>query len=925
MPSVISCAPLLFGRKPPRFEGKGKVKSKSNKSKGWRKAKVSKGHNSCSLAGNYIIMAEIRTKIQTLRDLLDLPSCAASASARELAITTLRDLHTMYPDSVPETSLSETKGTPMHQVLASFCDALKSIGQIWTSKDHWMDISNYTFDDMTTNDLSQQALEMLDEIVKIARERVFDMMEDDEPPKNESRQSNAFGRALSETSSDNKSYAGSPATPTSVLPEMTALYGVPYLSPLLLPLRAQSVGKLNPIDVKRLSFHMFPYMLAQWQMNITAEELKQELKAKNGAEVIATDGTEDIYDCKMIEDEPVVLKTNLDKVTSDNGRNLIGNKNIPPVPSVESLAKVANEEALVQVPLPPISQEVDVAMVPPSPRVFVPTLPPAPILSPLTLPSPPPRPPPSMSSLNMVLAPPTPPPPPPKLEPNVAQETPAPSGMALGDSTIPPPPAMKLTNGATPRSPPPPPPPPPLPQPSTVTLTNGATPPPPSPLPPSLSITSTGEGAPSLPRSSIMTLTNEATPPAAPAPLTLTNGTAPPAASPPPIMSTSGAAPPTPKMSTSGATPPPPPPPPPVMSATGGAAPPPPPPMMSRSGTTAPSPPPPPGMSSSKSMPTPPPPTAIGKGGAPPPPPTLGGPRSLRPKKGTKLRRSSHMGNLYRLLKGKVEGSSLDGKSSRAKRSKGGAKAGAGARNAGGKQGMADALAEMTKRSAYFQQIEEDVKNHAKAITEVKVAITTFQTKDMVELIKFHKYVESHLEKLTDECQVLAKFEGFPVKKLEAIRMAAALYSKLDAIVSTLQNWKVDASVDQLLNKAESYFNKIKGDLDALERVKDEEAKKFHSYKITFDFGILVQIKELMVDVSSSCMELALKEKRKANAMQSEQGGPKTEGQRKGTCKMLWKAFQFAYRVYSFAGGHDERADRLTRELAHEIECDPHH
>jgi len=62
------------------------------------------------------------------------------------------------------------------------------------------------------------------------------------------------------------------------------------------------------------------------------------------------------------------------------------------------------------------------------------------------------------------------------------------------------------------------------------------------------------------------------------------------------------------------------------------------------------------------------------------------------------------MGNLYRLLKGKVEGSSLDGKSSRAKRSKGGAKGGAGARNAGGKQGMADALAEMTKRYICLSQ-----------------------------------------------------------------------------------------------------------------------------------------------------------------------------------------------------------------------------
>lgn len=39
-----------------------------------------------------------------------------------------------------------------------------------------------------------------------------------------------------------------------------------------------------------------------------------------------------------------------------------------------------------------------------------------------------------------------------------------------------------------------------------------------------------------------------------------------------------------------------------------------------------------------------------------------------------------------------------------------------------------------------------------------------------------------------------------------------------------------------------------------------------------------------------------------------------------GTAKILWRAFQFAFRVYTFAGGHDDRADELTREVAHEIE-----
>ena len=57
-------------------------------------------------------------------------------------------------------------------------------------------------------------------------------------------------------------------------------------------------------------------------------------------------------------------------------------------------------------------------------------------------------------------------------------------------------------------------------------------------------------------------------------------------------------------------------------------------------------------------------------------------------------------------------------------------------------------------RSAYFQQIEEDVQKHAKSIMELKAAISSFQTKDMNEMLKFHKHVESCLEELTDESQV---------------------------------------------------------------------------------------------------------------------------------------------------------------------------
>ncbi|KAK9056320.1 hypothetical protein SSX86_027410 [Deinandra increscens subsp. villosa] len=390
----------------------------------------------------------------------------------------------------------------------------------------------------------------------------------------------------------------------------------------------------------------------------------------------------------------------------------------------------------------------------------------------------------------------------------------------------------------------------------------------------------------------------------------------PPPPPPPPLMTISNA---------TSVSPPPPPPPPPSFT-TGNVATqpsppsgdgmpvslglPPPPPASTALGSVPPPPPPPSATSSAGSVPVPPPVQDV-KGGAPPPPPATGNSGRVLRKSDSRLRRSSQMGCLYRQLKAKVEGSGTKPKTLQRKDSKVGAASGGGE-----KKGMADALAEMTKRSSYFLQIEEDVKSYSDSIKEVKTALVSFQTTDMDELIKFHEYVESHLEKLTDETQVLARFEDFPSKKLEGLRMAAALYSKLDAIATTLQNWNIEPPANKLLDRIENYFNKIKGELDTLDRTKDEEIKKFKSQKIHFDFAILTRIKELMVDVSSSCMELALKERKLASASR------KSSKKKTSSGKVLWSAFQFAFRVYSFAGGHDDRAENLTRELAQQIQAD---
>ena len=107
-------------------------------------------------------------------------------------------------------------------------------------------------------------------------------------------------------------------------------------------------------------------------------------------------------------------------------------------------------------------------------------------------------------------------------------------------------------------------------------------------------------------------------------------------------------------------------------------------PMTASKGQAAP-PPQPPGIAAL--LPPQPVPMAPGKGpGAPPPPPPL---RLGAKKQNGKLKRSTKLGELYRFLKAKIEGKDLKPRSRGVR---------GGSKGVGGKQGMADALAEITKK-----------------------------------------------------------------------------------------------------------------------------------------------------------------------------------------------------------------------------------
>lgn len=318
--------------------------------------------------------------------------------------------------------------------------------------------------------------------------------------------------------------------------------------------------------------------------------------------------------------------------------------------------------------------------------------------------------------------------------------------------------------------------------------------------------------------------------------------------------------------------------------------------------------------------PAPPAPAQAAPPPPPPPPPSLGS-RKFQTCKSAKLKKSNTISRLYMGMKRKVDGAEYsqsplaDGAIQRRS-----------VAAAGTRDGMAEALAEITRRSSYFRKIEDDVQMHASSILEIKSRLESFEARDMQKLLRFHENMEARLEQLTDESQVLARFEGFPIKKLETVRAAASLYLRMSSLVHQTENWPVEHPMSENLEKITNFFDKVKTDVEIIERTKDEDIARFLSQKIVFSFEMMIRIKEAVVGLSSKSLALALKESQRTKGsitIGDEYLSTKDMNKLRGSFQMLWKVFQLAFRAHNFAGGHDEKAEQLCCNLAKEMDTYP--
>ncbi|KAJ6767143.1 hypothetical protein OIU79_022996 [Salix purpurea] len=467
MPTGIFCRikPLLFGGKTSRFEVVKRahlVKDKKKKESEELKMERSRSRGS---SGNFILMMELRKKIITFRDIVDLPPFDGSLSIYELVMGTMRDLHKFYPEIIPSSQLSEIKGSSIDKVLKYFCEALRSIGDSWMMNQDWLDKATYNM------------------------------------------YNNSDQRISSEQTDSNSSSpcCASPKTPTSVLPEFT---GSPASgefsnfyssSPLFRSLRFQALEKLNPMDIKRLSFYMPSNLeiidgsslkrkdkvdgVIMADVEAKSEPLFERTNSEERSNcdelMFEIEGGSNCYVKKDEDPGDYNLKRGMPQIAASETTPVRAEVTAPPTalsvnasplpqaqPSISSpvMIDVAATPPLPSTP-PSMKLQPDAATAQPPP----PTPPPLPpfVLQPatFTVPSVPPPPPPPPAMSRAVTARPLPPPPPPP---------PMASGAATAAPPLPPPTPPRMLSGTGTAAPKPPPPPP-----QTSTARNAPPPPPP--------------------------------------------------------------------------------------------------------------------------------------------------------------------------------------------------------------------------------------------------------------------------------------------------------------------------------------------------------------------------------------------------------------------------------------------------------------
>eukprot|EP01026_Neomeris_dumetosa_P042843 TRINITY_DN3577_c0_g1_i22.p1 TRINITY_DN3577_c0_g1~~TRINITY_DN3577_c0_g1_i22.p1 ORF type:complete len:692 (-),score=96.94 TRINITY_DN3577_c0_g1_i22:1377-3173(-) len=223
-------------------------------------------------------------------------------------------------------------------------------------------------------------------------------------------------------------------------------------------------------------------------------------------------------------------------------------------------------------------------------------------------------------------------------------------------------------------------------------------------------------------------------------------------------------------------------------------------------------------------------------------------------------------------------------------------------------------MAEIVGKSAYVEAVNRDIETQADMINEIIKIVQAKRANSMQELTLFVQDVDQRLSQLSDETAVLKAFD-WPAARYDAFRESCATYAELTKIKMQMENWKGPSkpslNAQEELAKVQSYQEQVQIKMDRFGRTKDTDEQRFKEHDIPWPNNLLKEVVHSSLNLAAIYMEIVLNEVSRLQESISILGEEQQQQARQKALQLLTNAVRFGFRVHQFAGGFDDKCNRL--------------
>lgn len=237
-------------------------------------------------------------------------------------------------------------------------------------------------------------------------------------------------------------------------------------------------------------------------------------------------------------------------------------------------------------------------------------------------------------------------------------------------------------------------------------------------------------------------------------------------------------------------------------------------------------------------------------------------------------------------------------------------------------QGMPANLLEALKNrdNSYNKVVAQEEEEYRSRIEQWSEEVCHCQPVTMDDLDLFVRQMDNNLSNLTEETQVLKRFERWPEARYDTFREAAVLYRSMVQKRHQMRNWNTESSDCQAARSLiHKYFNEVAWAVEQYQKEREATERSYREQGVPWNPQVVkdVQLESLRLIVDY--MRHVVREVEEMEQTSEAEGGaskPVLERQ----YDLLKQALEFAYKGQQFTGGNwNADCDQVFEVLAKKL------